>query len=622
MNKFKSILTMLHTQNKSRLHELFTTRYDKYFEEALKIFEHQNLKFRFSGTNFRTPEKQIMQVYIPLEMLKINDIMELSGDLTPVEDYILRTFSYSINALNASYANSDKVGVISSTQKKQSIRTREKCSFQAQNVNEIMTRRNGVVYDPIGAANDTIEKSVCIKIYINMALINGVTVNGKSSFRAVRELMELIYKKVTEFDFEECRRYIVTYQKQQYIRKYLADNGYIAFIANGSVLPRYNGTSNPMADAVPFTSPPEDEIKIAFDDGIVMSGLGIKKGVTVITGGGYSGKSTLLDAIESGIYNHIPNDGREFVITCDTALKVYAEDGRPVNNLDMSPFYKYFPNNADTRSFSTSHASGSVSQAANIIEAVYAGSRVLLIDEDKSATNFMIRDKNMRLVVEKEPIIPYTDRIRELCNDKDVSTILVIGGSSEYLSYADTVILMDDYTAKNITNYVKSLDSLPQQSSKESKESKGNKEGKEYSACWIKGRYMIPIETNKEFIYFRTVTTENAKKITLDEYSSDITLLTSLISENQLSMLTYIMEQLLILKDTDKQELPQIIHNLTEKLFSNSIDNNSNNNGNTEEITVSYNFKAERWFENVRPLDVFCAVSRMRGINFKSCYQN
>jgi hypothetical protein len=263
----------------------------------------------------------------------------------------------------------------------------------------------------------------------------------------------------------------------------------------------------------------------------------------------------------------------------------------------MSPFYKYFPGKADVRSFSTNHASGSVSQAANIIEAVYAGSRLLLIDEDKSAANFMMRDKNMRLVVEKEPIIPYTDRIRELYEDKDVSAVLVIGGSSEYLSYADTVILMDDYTAKDITVYVQSLDSLPKQNTEKQ------------PACWTKERYMVPIETNKEFIYFNTITTENAKKIILDEYSSDITLLTSLISENQLSALAYIMEQLLVLKNTDKHELPQIINNITGKLFSNNASDNI-------EMSVSYNFKSERWFENVRNLDVFCAVSRMRGIIF------
>ncbi|MCL2517432.1 MAG: ABC-ATPase domain-containing protein [Oscillospiraceae bacterium] len=576
MNRFKRIIMALNTLNKSRLDGLYATK-GPY--EPPKIFEYEGMKFEFSGTNYRTPEKQIMEVYIPLEMLKITD---LPKDLIPLEDYVLRNFSNPINELGV-YVNKNKYRL-----ETMGLRNIEKCHYQTQTVNEIITKRNGAVYDSVGYVYDYTKKSICIRIHITMSLINGLSIDSKSTLKKVKELLDLICDKVTEFNFGECKRHIETYKKQQYIRKYLTDNGYIAFVANGSILPRYNGTAIPLTNAIPFVSPSDNEIKIYFDDGTAMTGMGIKKGITVITGGGYSGKSTLLDAIESGIYNHIPGDGREFVITNDTALKIYAEDGRPVNNLDMSPFYRYFPGNANVKAFSTTHASGSVSQAANIIEAVYAGSKLLLIDEDRSATNFMIRDKNMRLVVEKEPIIPYTDRIRELYESKDVSTILVIGGSSEYLSYADKIILMEDYKAKDITNYVKTLDSLPKTNSEEQ------------SACWTSERYMIPIATTKEFIYFRTVTTENAKKIILDEYSADITLITSLISDDQLSMLAYIMEQLLGLKETS-EELPKIINNLIRN----------------EEINVSSDFKAECWFEHVRSLDIFCAVSRLRGIKFK-----
>ena len=161
------------------------------------------------------------------------------------------------------------------------------------------------------------------------------------------------------------------------------------------ILPRENGTDEPMKNAIPFISPPELSVTISFSDGSELSGMAIRKGVTVITGGGYSGKSTMLDAIEMGIYCHIPGDGREYVITDESALKIDAEDGRPVSGLDISPFFRFLPGNADASCFSTPHASGSVSQAANIVEAVYSGSKLLLIDEDKSATNFMIRDRNM-----------------------------------------------------------------------------------------------------------------------------------------------------------------------------------------------------------------------------------
>ena len=299
-------------------------------------------------------------------------------------------------------------------------------------------------------------------------------------------------------------------------------------------------------------------------------------------------------------YGYFSDDGREFVITDERALKIYAEDGRPVKSLDMSPFYKYFPNNADVKKFSTHHASGSVSQAANIIEAVYAGAKLLLIDEDRSATNFMIRDKNMRLVVEKEPIIPFTDRIKELSEKREVSTILVIGGSSEYLSYADTVILMEDYAARDITGFVKTLN-LP--------ETESNLD----EAAWTKNRSYVPIDANKQFIYFRTVTAENQKKIILDEYSADITLLTSLITGEQLNHLAAIMENLLGRKSSDNNGYNGYTSNNDMMGFVNGV--LENNKTWQQDFSMSYNFKAERWFEGVRAIDVFCAISRLRGIN-------
>jgi len=262
-------------------------------------------------------------------------------------------------------------------------------------------------------------------------------------------------------------------------------------VADGSILPCENDTAMPMKNATIFKSPESLRRTITFSDGSTIAGMAIPCGVTVITGGGYSGKSTLLDAIEMGIYNHIPNDGREFVITDDTALKIYAEDGRPVHSIDMSPFFKYLPGDVDVKSFSTLHASGSVSQTANIIEAVCAGSKLLLIDEDRSATNFMIRDSNMRKVVKKEPIIPFTDRVRELSRDKGVSTILVIGGSSEYLSYADTVILKDDYVARDITREVRTLSDLRAPVCEEMK------------AKWMDCRYLISKKTSQPFLYFK-----------------------------------------------------------------------------------------------------------------------
>ncbi len=206
-----------------------------------------------------------------------------------------------------------------------------------------------------------------------------------------------------------------------------------------------------MAGAVSFCSVPQDEVEV---EGV--RGMAFRKGVTVITGGGYSGKSTLLDALSAGIYDHVRGDGRELVITDETAMKISAEDGRCVRHVNLSPFIKWIPggNPAD---FSTEHASGSTSQAANIMEAVGWGVKLLMIDEDKSATNFMIQDAVMKALIEKEPITPFVERVQELYSRHGVSAILVIGGSSEYLQAADCIYMMKDYRISQVTDAAKAL---------------------------------------------------------------------------------------------------------------------------------------------------------------------
>ena len=253
------------------------------------------------------------------------------------------------------------------------------------------------------------------------------------------------------FDHERSIKVGALYEKQKYLRNWLRNSDYCAFLANGSILPRDSKTGGAMEGAIPFMAPAEEEIEVC---GI--KGLGIKKGVTVITGGGYSGKSTVLDTISAGIYDHILGDGRELCITDISAMTISAEDGRSVKNLDISPFISWLPG-GDTEHFSTDHASGSTSQAANILEAMDAGAKLLLIDEDKSATNFMIRDALMKELIRREPITPFTERVNELHESCAVSTILVIGGSGEYLAIADNVYLMDEYLISNVTEKAREI---------------------------------------------------------------------------------------------------------------------------------------------------------------------
>ncbi|MCD8023554.1 MAG: ABC-ATPase domain-containing protein [Lachnospiraceae bacterium] len=241
---------------------------------------------------------------------------------------------------------------------------------------------------------------------------------------------------------------------QQYVREALDGLGLVAFVADGSILPRESGVSqHPMKNAVVFKSPESLAVTLALPHRGNVRGMGIKKGITVIAGGGFHGKSTLLKALERGVYNHIPGDGRELVITDQSAFKLRAEEGRCIHDTDISMFINNLPSHADTAHFSTENASGSTSQAANTVEALSAGSRLLLIDEDTSATNFMVRDVRMAKLVsdEKEPITPFIRKIRGLYQDFGVSTVLVVGSSGDYLEVADTVLQMDCYVAKDVT---------------------------------------------------------------------------------------------------------------------------------------------------------------------------
>ena len=267
------------------------------------------------------------------------------------------------------------------------------------------------------------------------------------------DLPQAVEDFIEGYDRGRVLRAIELAGRQTAIRAFLRESEYCAFVANGAILPRECESEKPMTGAIPFKSVPEDEIEVAG-----VRGMGIKRGVTVITGGGYSGKSTLLDAISAGIYNHCEGDGRELVICDDSAVDITAEDGRCVKNVNISPFIKWLPG-GDTRDFSTARASGSTSQAANIMEAADSGARLLLIDEDRSATNFMIRDEKMKRLIEREPITPFTDRVREL-SERGVSTILVIGGSGEYLSVSDRVYLMEDYLIRDVTSSARELSGI------------------------------------------------------------------------------------------------------------------------------------------------------------------
>ncbi|MBD2106205.1 ABC-ATPase domain-containing protein [Nodosilinea sp. FACHB-13] len=262
-------------------------------------------------------------------------------------------------------------------------------------------------------------------------------------------------------DGAKLQHHINTVEDAEELRSQLAAHNLVAFIADGAILPRRSGVDDhPLEDqAVPFTSPESLRVTLRCPHTGEITGMGIPRGITLIVGGGYHGKSTLLRAVEAGIYNHVPSDGRHQVVTDPTAAKVRAEDGRSIAGVDISPFIGSLPQGKSTQNFSTPNASGSTSQAANTIEAIEAGATVLLVDEDTSATNFMIRDRRMQALIAKdrEPITPFIDKVWQLFTDYGISTVLVMGGSGDYFDVADTVIAMDEFCPRDVTQQAKAI---------------------------------------------------------------------------------------------------------------------------------------------------------------------
>ncbi len=267
--------------------------------------------------------------------------------------------------------------------------------------------------------------------------------------------------KYYHLDPQKIQRHVEIVEDADWLRQQLAERRLVAFIPNGAILPRRSGVDDQplQSEAIAFQSPISLQVEFNCPNQGLIVGMGVPAGITLIVGGGYHGKSTLLRAIELGVYNHIPNDGREFAVTHPAAVKIRAEDGRNIVGVDISPFINHLPQGKSTTNFSTTNASGSTSQAANIMEALEAGAKVLLVDEDTAATNFMIRDKRMQALIAKdqEPITPFIDKVRQLYTDYGVSTILVMGGSGDYFEVADTVIAMQNFQPEDVTAKAKAI---------------------------------------------------------------------------------------------------------------------------------------------------------------------
>lgn len=391
----------------------------------------------------------LMRVILPSEVVDLpNELIDDPAGRVAASDFLTRRFAQAI---------------------RQHTGTSNRSAVSIGTPGQQVLQRSSVV---IG--QNTVEARIAVDLPAS-----GRRIRGRHAAKILTDELPHIVEnslKHQHLDAQALADHVRLYRDQQYVRSVLASNGLVGFVGDGSILPRRSGdTDTPLVDgAVPFSTPETMRVSFQLPSGDTVTGMGIYTGITVVVGGGYHGKSTLLSALSRGVYPHISGDGREWVITSPDAVNIRAEDGRSVTGVDISPFISGLPTGADTSQFSTTNASGSTSQAANLVEALEAGSTALLIDEDTSATNFMIRDDRMKelIAAEKEPITPFVDRIRPLLTERGVSTVLVAGGSGAFFDVADHVIALDEYVALDVTSRAHDIaGTLPERSNAPAKAS-------------------------------------------------------------------------------------------------------------------------------------------------------
>lgn len=370
------------------------------------------------------------------------------------------------------------------------------------------------------SAVDIRGKTLTFRFYVGLPA-RGRTVLGKAAKTLLFDKVRIVYESITiqNINKRQLERHVDTNERSEMIRRSMDRKGLISFIGDGSILARRSSVDDrPMIGAVKFSSPSSLKVTLELEDGSLVTGMGIGRGITTITGGGFHGKSTLLNAIEKGVYNHIPLDGRELVITTYDAVKIRAEDGRSIEKTDISTFINNLPHKKDTKSFTTENASGSTSQACNIMEAIELGAKLLLIDEDTSATNFMVRDRKIQELIshDKEPITPFIEKVGSLRKQVDVSTIIVVGGLGDYFSVSDSVLMLDEYVISDITAKARAIDEKYRESKIIEDESEIQLSRKKINSekisllfndkkCRIKGRELDELSINRDIVDIRSI---------------------------------------------------------------------------------------------------------------------
>ena len=556
------------------------------WEEHDSTYYRKDIGYHIERTHKLALDKPTITVSIPVRLLGLTETN------TAGADFCLRTFLPYIDELNEPLYNRNRPD-------------KEKGKYYCYSPGGEVLKRNSSYFKvcykkdyTVGSGNvvyqirpeEAGEPELCLCLMLQVQLPEK---RLKKTLRMLtQDLPDAVDRYIMEFKKQEYQEAVELSKLQSEIRAWLKNSDYCSFLANGSVLPREGGSDLPMQGALPFMSTPEDEIEI-----FGVRGMGIKRGVTVITGGGYSGKSTLLEAISAGVYDHVRGDGRELCITDSSAMGISAEDGRSIKNVNISPFIKWIPEK-DTKHFSTMRASGSTSQAANIMEAVNYGSKLLLVDEDRSATNIMIRDSLMRKLVKKEPITPFTERVKELYHRKGVSSILVIGGSGEYLSVADKVYLMEDYRICEVTEEAKNLGATL-----------GQKEKEELKEAGWELERILSMDGFSSFapeLGMERLEVTDMGIIYLGEEALDLRLLSGLITQAQRNMTGFLIRYMEASLNEHVLYPEKRLEELYQKIEDEGLDS----------IFSNYFTKCERFLDLPRKEDVLAAINRMRKVTF------
>lgn len=572
----------------------------------------EDIGFRITGTHKLAQDMPTITITVPADKLITENGAKITHKLTQdkptltyninieklgventtiaVADYCLRMFATYIDALNAELYNRSRPdsenGKYYICRPGGEVLVRNTAYFALCPQKDYENGSGNTVYMLDGGIARPPKMCLCIRIQVQLPKKK----LRKKIQMLCKDLPGAVDMFISQFNIVGLNKSLELAEKQHAIRIWLMSSEYCVFIANGSILPRSKGSDLPMENAISFKSTPEDEIEVCG-----VRGMGIRRGVTVITGGGYSGKSTLLDAISAGIYNHATGDGRELCITDDTAMTISAEDGRSVKSVNISPFIKWLPG-GDTRDFSTEHASGSTSQAANIMEAVDCGAKLLLIDEDRSATNFMIRDKMMKELIEKEPITPFTDRVNELFSVNGVSTILVIGGSGEYLSAADKIYMMEEFLIRDVTERSKTIC-----------KAHGAESDLPAPAVWTQRRslYSDGFTSYPECSGSERLEVSDMGFILIGDERIDIRGLHDVITKRQLDALGFMLRYLETHNKDRKIDLTKSIDELYDKINKEGLDT----------VYSSYFTTCERFLDLPRRCELTAIINRMRKIN-------